>query len=475
MQGILWLLISLCIAALCVPIVRYFGPIAIRDYVIEESYDDDSGPTNVVYRILSPALLCGALTLLVDALYEIGGNPTPNYQWLPVFLYWIILAGIKIIHKRLRGLFVATYLIEAFLSVGISIIISNYVVDSFLHNGAGILDQSNFAFQLELAVFYVAVQAVVTLTMRAANKDKVPNNQNRPDMNKFSQRVDTSEKTLFMYEREYGKLLPERYTQDPLLRAFFFSVMAIEDFNRPKGFRSLERIAAAIGMAKTTGIMQQQSNRPLTDKESVLEASKSIEKIWDNFLRCFAKSSEGTGNKGSFHFSATWYQYDYERLAYTTDDCFSSLYGDYCGTRLLNAKEVYSDVRLFIERNSYGLHQDSVVAKGCLFPEELRWLSFPIAFWEDAYSIAVLQPEDAFEEGETLKKDLELPAKSDIEQTVAIAKEYGANIEKVMFVDGLIGTITCIASEAGLDELKSRGWIETEMVDIDEIDIDDEW
>lgn len=470
MQGILWPLISLCIAALCVPIVRYFGPIAIRDYVIEESYDDDSGPINVIYRILSPALLCGALTLLADALYEVMGNSASGYQWLPVLFYWVILAGVKIICKRLKGLFIATYLIEAILSLGISIVVNDYVVDSFLHNGADVLDQSNFAFQLELAIFYVAVQAVVTLTMRATNKDKVPKNKQHSNASKSILRVDTREKTLFMYEREYGELLPARYSQDPLLRAFFFSIMAIEDFNRPKGFRVFERIAATIGIAKTTGIMQQQSNRPLSDKESALEASKSIENIWDNFLRCYAKSSECTYNKDSFRFSNTWYQYSYDQLAYVADNCFSSLYGDYCGTRLLDAKAVYSNVRTFIERNTYGLHQSGVIAKGNLFPKELGWLSFPIAYWEDAYSISALHSEGASEDCETLERELEFPTKSNIEQAVAFAKELGARIEKVIFVDGLIGKVSCIAPDECIDELKNKGWCAVEI-----FDIDDEW
>lgn len=59
--------------------------------------------------------------------------------------------------------------------------------------------------------------------------------------------------------------------------------MAIEDFNRPAGVRILERIAFPLGLAKTTGIMQQQSDKALSDEGSVVLAVKYISKMWDAF------------------------------------------------------------------------------------------------------------------------------------------------------------------------------------------------
>ena len=55
--------------------------------------------------------------------------------------------------------------------------------------------------------------------------------------------IDTDEARLFAYEREYGDLLPQRFSNDLLLRSVFFAIMAIEDGNRPEFIRTIERMA----------------------------------------------------------------------------------------------------------------------------------------------------------------------------------------------------------------------------------------
>jgi hypothetical protein len=86
--------------------------------------------------------------------------------------------------------------------------------------------------------------------------------------------------------------------------------MAIEDCNRPETWRFIERIACSLGVAKTTGIMQQRSADPLSDKESVLLAVEYVEKMWDRYLETYAKSARcSTG----IHLviGSGWYEYDY--------------------------------------------------------------------------------------------------------------------------------------------------------------------
>ena len=122
--------------------------------------------------------------------------------------------------------------------------------------------------------------------------------------------VDVSEKN-FSYEKDYGPLLPSRYKNDPLLRCVFFSIMAIEDSNRPSGIRVLERMVFKFGAAKTTGIMQQKAERALSDEESVVLAFDYVEGMWDDFLRKFAKSRK-KGGACSISFASDWYSYDYD-------------------------------------------------------------------------------------------------------------------------------------------------------------------
>lgn len=45
-----WVLIYLLIGAATIPFVRYLGPVAIREYMLEIEYDDDVSRANVIYR-----------------------------------------------------------------------------------------------------------------------------------------------------------------------------------------------------------------------------------------------------------------------------------------------------------------------------------------------------------------------------------------------------------------------------------------
>lgn len=52
------------IALVALPVVRKLGPVAITSYKLEERYDLDNGPSNVIYRVVSPVLCCSFLSLL---------------------------------------------------------------------------------------------------------------------------------------------------------------------------------------------------------------------------------------------------------------------------------------------------------------------------------------------------------------------------------------------------------------------------
>ena len=169
---------------------------------------------------------------------------------------------------------VGPYLIEAFLSCLISFAADCYVIGAVAKEGLAVFDQSSIAFQLEVALFWALVGVTSTLFLRRRYRVRVggaaPAGWTRARSYRYYTvgTVDTSEKRLASYEQRFGKNLPVRYKQDILLRALFFSIMAIEDSNRPEGVRMLERVLCRFGFASTTGIMQQKSARPLSDGES---------------------------------------------------------------------------------------------------------------------------------------------------------------------------------------------------------------
>ncbi|RRF98233.1 MAG: hypothetical protein DUD39_10740 [Coriobacteriaceae bacterium] len=452
-----WVLIYLLIGAATIPLVRYLGPVAIRGYRLEIEYDNDVSRTNVIYRILSPALLSLCFVFLCEAVFCRFGAPIPTQRWMPTLFYWAILGLIKLL-ARINIVHPLAYIIEATCSALLAFFLEHFVVSGYYSLGIDILDQSNFAFQMEVAIFYVAVQMAITLAIRyryrcthddygkheglASTTSAEPHSSSG---NCYGTAIDTSEKTLFEYERKFGSLLPKRYSQDLLLRTAFFAIMAIEDSNRPEAWRTLERIACLLGIAKTTGIMQQRSDSPLSDEESVLLAAGYIERMWDSYLKMYAKSAECcSGNHLSF--SRGWYEYDYAPLADTLGRTFGSFYGDYCGTRLLNAGWVFRQVRQFEERNRCNLLPRTVIAAGTVFDVEIGWLSSFYGSWSGAYTVqSPSMPEMASLNHFELAKRNAMA--EDVSRCCDGLKNQGCLIERVTFADGAIALVQFMCKE----------------------------
>ena len=261
------------------------------------------------------------------------------------------------------------------------------------------IDDSSIAFQTEMAVFAFLVQIITSLFTRRQYKLSCRYAHTHPSKNiKVSRKtsnyrrhgyssIDANEKKLFEYERRFGSVLPKRFSSDPLLRCVFFSVMAIEDSNRPESFRFFERIACTVGLAHSTGIMQQKSNKPLSDHESVKLAAAYISRMWDTFLTTFAKSIQSGYSPDAIVFTSSWYKYDYNRLADATENAFGYFYGDYCGTRLLDAGVVFSQVKGFWERNRYGLLPQTVISSWDVPPTEATWFGSEKIYWMNDYTV----------------------------------------------------------------------------------------
>lgn len=227
-------------------------------------------------------------------------------------MYWVILSTIKASHHKLWDR-VGPHLIEAFLSCLISFAADYYVIGAVAKEGLAVFDQSSIAFQLEVALFWALVGVTSTLFLRRRYRVRVggaaPAGRTRARSYRYYTvgTVDTSEKRLASYEHRFGKNLPVRYKQDILLRALFFSIMAIEDSNRPEGVRMLERVLCRFGLASTTGIMQQKSACPLSDGESALLAADYICGMWNDYLKVFAKSDSTTGDRSCICFTGQYY------------------------------------------------------------------------------------------------------------------------------------------------------------------------
>ncbi len=141
-------------------------------------------------------------------------------------------------------------------------------------------------------------------------------------------------------------------------------------------------------MAKTTGIMQQRSDEPLSDEESVTLAAGYVERMWDAFLRAFARSGKGGYGPSAIRFGRDWYEYDYEEVKEALLESGADLYGDYCGSRVLDVRPVLERVIAFEEGYSYGLLPSTVLAAGEICAREASWLGGSTFYWADGYEVA---------------------------------------------------------------------------------------
>lgn len=266
-----WLAFYVAISLASIQFVRFAGPLAIGPcYRIEELYDSDSGKLNVAYRILAPTVCCEIPVLALVAACNASNLPGPTLRFLPTALYWLFLGVIKLTNNTLVDRLLP-FLGEAFISQLLALAFDHFVIGGYIGSqGVNVFDNSSIAFQFELAIFGVATCWISTLLMRLQAKSHLHSPFPKTTHGgSYYSLVDTTEAKLFSYEREFGELLPQRFTNDILLRSVFFAIMAIEDVNRPSFIRTIERLAARLNLAKTTGIMQQTCAHPLSDRDSV--------------------------------------------------------------------------------------------------------------------------------------------------------------------------------------------------------------
>lgn len=458
---LIWLTVYAVLALVTIVVVRKFGPDAMDTrYVIEEEYDRETGPKNVAYRILAPMLCCGIAVFSLTMLAGFLSWPLPQWRVLPLVIYWFVLGIIKHARNRLIK-YLLPFLAEAATSVAIACAFNWFVIEGYLRseNGLEVFDNSSIAFQMEVALFWVIVSSISAAFVRISNRGTRTSpaaETHSKDESKYSCVIDTSEAKLFSFERKFGKLLPQRFQSDILLRCVFFSIMAIEDGNRPRLYRFVENVAARLGLAKTTGIMQQRGGKPLTDEESVIRAIPYVEDMWDHFLLEFARSSEGCQVHLKLQISAAYYEYDYQALSISLIRHFGKLYGDYCGTRCLNADQVIRDVLTFEENERYGFKPQRVCAPGSLCAMELGWLSGNEMYWRDA-STVVSCLSRAERDAVTLRKDGNVN-KHEVSRITELLKASKCRMYEVKYVEPAFARIICSGDHDVIAGIAAGDW-----------------
>lgn len=368
------------VAIMCRFAIPVSGPVLLRGRYfsnVEQYSYDDNGITNIVFRILAPVFV----SYLLLAIAFFGWNALhpgwfPQIRWMPIMLYWILYIALATA-KHSPSYPIWTLLIQALTSLAAALYFDWAVVCRIPEDGIIAFDQSNIGWQV-LVVSFFAVGAMVLFGIKrglARYNGRLLNAYYASavfssDKSGISQKT---ERWLFSHLRRYDSLLPDSYKRDELLRALLYTIMYIEDSNRPKWFRLFERAFFWTGRVKSTGIMQVRSRKALSDQESVELAIPKVKTIWESFVVQVAKS-----NAGSFYplvsFTGNWYRYNYELMRSEAAQSTSYLYGKYCGTFSLDVGKIFLDISKTLAMADNDYRKFDVFVRSNLFAADASWI-----------------------------------------------------------------------------------------------------
>lgn len=216
---------------------------------------------NLFYRILSPTIFISLATLV---LYKIGLPHLTKNIWLVPAYFWAINLITLILMRRFPLVNKLLYLVIHISSIAIAF----WVYDNALKYGPSAIlpDPGNFRTEWWF-IFFAYVYSLL-------------NNFN-PNYNAETQRRNKFISNRFKsLSKKYNRLLKKEFRNSKFLFKMFYSIMLVEDINRPPAARLLEKILFPFGFIKTTGIMQVTSDKLLTDSQSISKAQDIVLKSY---------------------------------------------------------------------------------------------------------------------------------------------------------------------------------------------------
>lgn len=457
-------LLYLGIAVLCWLVIPASGPVLLkRGYFknIEQYSYDDNGVANIVFRILAPIFASYFFLVIAFILWNIvSPNWTPQIRWMPIMLYWVIFVVISS-SKHGASYPVWTLIIQALTSLAAAVYFDWAVVCRIPEEGIFAFDQSNIGWQL-LVISFFAIGLVVLFGIRRGlsryNERLFSAYSSKVFMSYGRSGIDPkAERKIFSYMRMYDKELPATFRQDVLLRALFYTIMLVEDSNRPKWFRFLERLLFWTGKIRSTGIMQVRSSRKLTDLESVRESIPKVQEIWDSVVVQIARSCQGNYSP-TISFTGSWYKYNYYQMKYSVIESMSYIYGQYCGTFTLDAGETFRAVAGFLSARD-GSQPYVVYVESGLFEEPASLLpGREVCFDRNRVSLLA---DDIPSDGCLIKLiNNEGPERKSVEKAVSKLSDV-AMVTTVEFIPQVRCAITVLGKSNGISSFSADfpGWI----------------
>lgn len=198
------------------------------------------------------------IVLVSAALYKIKADAITQNIFLVVVYAFSLRLGYNLLFGRFRLLNWRMQITHAVVASVLAWVVYRQLIVVKSHL---VPDFSSMANQLwiVIAAFIYALFNKITISTDSADRRK-------------RQYIDSRYKT---YRARYIDIIRSE-VRDSRLEALVFAIMIHEDFNRPPVFRAVERALFFVGAAKTLGIMQVQSDRCISDSESVRMACQRL-------------------------------------------------------------------------------------------------------------------------------------------------------------------------------------------------------
>jgi len=249
-----YLLFHLCLILLgliCNVFCVFAGGIT-NGYLSEYSFRGGSYGNNLIIRIGSPVLFVGICWSIAKFLeYD------TNLIWL-VGVYYVIT-------NILWLLFFQRFSVSSKLELSIFyplIIFIAYILYSDV-------DLVSFHFRdIKFGFLILGIYLIQFAIHYRSDEDK--------DWKRYNQWIS---REYFKLHSKFASRLKGTSFNSKILEDVFFSVMLVEHYNRPTGFRFIERMLFPFGIIKSTGIMQITSTKPLSDEQSVVLAIERLDPI----------------------------------------------------------------------------------------------------------------------------------------------------------------------------------------------------
>jgi hypothetical protein len=235
------------------------------DFLNSVTEPENAPGFNLIFRIFTPVVV---LILISAGLYAAGFDEKTENIHRAIF-YYITIRVIFNILIRQRGCLApwGRMIFQWCATITLGNVVYRYVISEREYLFPDVDTLGNEIWLLLIGYGYI-------LAKSAGNTDG-----NRSQ--RVSKYIETKLKSFI---EKYDQTITSLESNTTLI-SLVYSIMVVEDFNRPKPYRILERILFPFGCVKTLGLMQVSTTRQISDSESVSEGLRIIRSLLNQIVQ----------------------------------------------------------------------------------------------------------------------------------------------------------------------------------------------